>query len=68
MLLVPSSFVRSLGISGMTLCQTSDFHEMESMPVVNVVPLRYFWMYGHVAHFCDINPAYLVVSVRDNLE
>ena len=42
--------------------------ETESRPVTSIVLERQLRLYGHVARFPEVDPAYRVASVRDNPE
>ena len=42
------------------------FRETDSRPITRVVRQRQLGLYGHVAGYPEADPAYWVVSVRDN--
>ena len=42
-------------------------HETKSRSITSIVRQRQLWLYGHVAHYPEVNPACRVVSERDNL-
>ena len=42
------------------------FRETDSRPISSIVRQRQLRLYGHVARYPEANPAYRVVSVRDN--
>ncbi len=43
-------------------------HETESRPVTSIVCECQLWLYGHIVHFPDMDPAHRVLSVRDSSE
>lgn len=64
MSLVLDVFVGSLGIAGMTMCQTSDC----SVRHQNLLPAyrQRQHLYGHVARFLEADLSHRALSVRDN--
>ena len=41
-------------------------HETNSRPITSIICQRQLQLFGHVARFPEVDPAYRVVSVRDN--
>lgn len=63
--LVISVCAKTSGIAGMTLPQTNDnCAKTDSTPITCTVRQRQFRLYGHVAHYSKIDPAYQVVAVK----
>ena len=63
MCLVLDAFAGSWDTAGMTLCQISD-----SRPINSMVRQRQLRLYGHVARYPKADPAYRVISIRNNPE
>ncbi len=68
MALVPSAFTESWGIAGMTVSNEQLLYETGSRFVTRIVLERQPRQYGHVAHLPDLDPAHMILSVRDNSE
>ncbi len=65
--LVPSAFVESRGIAGMTFVSKQRLlHETGSRSVTSIVRERQLRLYGHVGRLPDVDPAHRVLSIRDN--
>ncbi len=66
--LVLRAFAESWGIAGITVLNQRLLHETGSRSVTSIVRERQLRLYGHVARLTDVDPAHMVLSVRDNPE
>ncbi len=63
---VISVFAESWGTTGLTVSNRRLLRETDSRPITCIVCERQLRLYGHVAHYPEVDPAHQVISVRGN--
>lgn len=66
MSLVLNAFTASWDTTGMAVSNQQLFRETDLSPITSIVHGCKLRLYGHVAHHPDDDPAYRIVSERDN--
>ena len=66
MSLVINAFAVSWGISKVTVLNQRLLRETKSRPITSIVRQCQLWLYEYVARYPEADPAFQVVSERDN--